>query len=297
MESILFFKEASPLFFYGLILATGLSIGSFLNVLIYRLPLIIDEECTVEVKYYLRLKLIKHDEIQVGDNKFATLGGRSYCPNCQQMVPGWFNLPVLGWFFLRGKTKCCSNKLSFRYPLIEFLAGFITVTSFLNFEVIQAAYISLAFYILISLAMIDKDKMLLPDVLVFPLLWIGVFSNINGTFIELESSIYGVLAGYLSMTIIPVVYGFITGRKGLKMGQGDVKLMAAAGAWLGPSMLPIIFLMGAVITILLLVIFRDKFYVNNELLSDKPIMPFGPGLCLGFFTCLWAQDLIVNKLY
>lgn len=292
MDAILFFKGASPLFFYSIIASLGLSIGSFLNVLIYRLPIIMEDEWADDADFYLDSKSVSHDEIPRPDKRFCTLWGRSFCTTCDKPVPGWLNVPVLAWVFLRGKSKCCNTSFSVRYPLIELITGAVTVGLFSYFNIIEAASLSAAFYFLIAMAMIDKDTMLLPDKLVLPLLWLGLIVNSFNTFVPLDSAIYGAVTGYLFMTIVPAMYGKITGRPGLMMGQGDVKLIAAAGAWLGISMLPFVFVIGTVVTVILMTTMGSKFIKNNELLSERPLMPFGPGLSAGIFICLIAQESI-----
>lgn len=294
MQEIMLFKETAPVFFYLLIAAIGLSIGSFLNVLIFRLPLIMNNDWADDAEYYLKSKKIEHSEIKKTDTRFTTLGGRSFCTSCNSQIPGWLNIPVLGWIILRGKAKCCGAPFSFRYPAIEFIAGAVTVFLFYRFQIPEAAALSLASYMLLSLAMIDRDTMLLPDIIVIPFMWVGLLVNAEGLIIPIESAVYGVAIGYFVMTVIPFLYGKITGRSGIMMGQGDVKLIAASGAWLGATMLPFVFIIGSISTIMMMLALKDKFSKKDELISDKPIMPFGPGLAAGIFLCLIFKENILD---
>jgi len=268
MSELIIFREIQPFLFFLFVAAIGLSIGSFLNVLVFRLPLIIQSECGILLS---------------DNNKYLTLGGRSYCPSCGSQIPWWLNIPVFSWLFIRGYSSCCNKKISMQYPVIEFICGLMAIIAFYEFDIVNALIVCFSFYVLLSLFLIDYKTSLLPDVLVFLFLWSGVLFNINGHFVSLEESVYGVVIGYLSMEIIPKLHILLSGKKNVFIGGGDVKLVSAAGAWLGPFGIPYVLLGAVFISILLFLLFKTK--ANKEVIGnfDQNIVPFGPGLCISIF--------------
>lgn len=217
---------------------------------------------------------------------FNLITPSSTCPHCNTQIKPWFNLPVFGWLFLRGKAACCGNKISVRYPSIELLTGLAGLVIAYYFGVTeQAALYLILTYALISLIFIDIDHMLLPDQITLPLLWLVLIASVMGLTIEPSKAIIGAAAGYLVFWSVYWVFKLLTGKEG--MGYGDFKLMAVFGALLGWQYLPMIVLMsslvGAIIGITLLSIQgKDK---------ATPI-PFGPYIAIaGWITLIWGEQI------
>lgn len=230
----------SPLFAGGLIFVLGLCIGSFLNVVIYRLPVMMqrqwDNECC-----NLNNQASKHTD------KFNLATPASRCPHCGHKIRAWENIPVLSWLLLlKGKCSNCKAPISLRYPLVELATGILSLIIFMvfgpTFKMLTALVLT---WSLIALTMIDFDTQLLPDDITLPLVWLGLLVNINGLWIPLEQAVIGAMCGYLSLWSIYWLFKLVTGKEG--MGYGDFKLLAAFGAWIGPSQLPLIILLSSVV--------------------------------------------------
>ncbi|HQV21524.1 MAG: prepilin peptidase [Moraxellaceae bacterium] len=229
----------SPLIAGGLILALGLCIGSFLNVVIYRLPVMMqrqwDNECCS-----LNQQPLKHSD------KFNLATPASRCPKCGHKIRIWENIPVISWLFLKAKCSNCHSPISIRYPLVELATGLLSVLVFIAFgptaKMVSALVLTWA---LIALTMIDFDTQLLPDDITLPLVWLGLLVNINGVWVPLEKAVIGAMCGYLSLWSVYWLFKLVTGKEG--MGYGDFKLLAAFGAWLGPTQLPLIILLSSVV--------------------------------------------------
>jgi leader peptidase (prepilin peptidase)/N-methyltransferase len=260
----------------------GLLIGSFLNVVILRVP--------ARMFYEWRCQCI--ELLESGDQKPEEQPpniwlNRSRCPGCGHPITALQNIPVLSYLFLRAKCASCQQKISFRYPLVELLTAVMFLTTAWYFgPTIQGLAALTLTGILIALTGIDMDHQLLPDNLTFPLLWMGLALSLFGVFVDPVSSIIGAIAGYLSLWIIFQLFKLVTGKEG--MGYGDFKLLAALGAWLGWEMLPLIVLfsslVGAVTGIVLLGLKRHK--------SGQP-MPFGPFIAAaGWIALIWGDQII-----
>ncbi|TRX52850.1 prepilin peptidase [Thalassomonas sp. M1454] len=284
--------EQSPSMFYTTITILGLVIGSFLNVVIYRLPKMMENEWFCECRELLADELKPVDKKQnkakqEKEPEALTLSKpASTCPKCGHKIKILENIPVLSWLFLKGKCSNCSNPISARYPIIETVSGILSLVIAMHYGVtIQTLFMLILTWSLITLTMIDFDKMILPDQITLPLVWLGLLLNLNGVFIGLEQAVVGAMVGYLSLWSIFWLFKLVTGKEG--MGYGDFKLFAVFGAWFGWELLPVLILMaslvGAVIGISLMV------FKNHE--GSKPI-PFGPYLAIaGWITALWGDSI------
>jgi leader peptidase (prepilin peptidase)/N-methyltransferase len=257
----------------------GLLIGSFLNVVIHRLPIMMQRESDNYVASESGQPLPHTD-------KYNLVVPRSACPHCGHQITALENIPVLSYLVLRGKCSQCKAPISPRYPLVEAVTGLLSFVLVWHFGSGWAGLSSLFFlYCLVAMTAIDVDTQLLPDDLTYPLLWAGLLVNLNGTFVPLHEAVIGAACGYLALWSIYWLFKLATGKEG--MGYGDFKLLAALGAWLGWSMLPTIILLssvaGAVIGIVLIVVAKRG--------RDKP-MPFGPYLALaGLIALLYGAPL------
>lgn len=264
----------------------GLLVGSFLNVVIYRLPIMMEKEWKKEcTECFPDLKSTpKTADIE---EKFNLSVPRSRCPKCNTQIKFYDNIPVISWLLLRGKCRQCSNPISFRYPAIELLSGAMCfgVSYLLPFSYFAIAAV-LFTLTLIALTFIDIDTMLLPDQITLPLLWTGLYLSLVGwSSVSLMDSVIGAMAGYLILWSIYWAFKLLTGKEG--MGYGDFKLLAALGAWLGWQQLPLIVLLssivGAIIGIAMLRAQKNGY--------DKAI-PFGPYLAIAGWICLlWGQEI------
>ena len=257
----------------------GLLIGSFLNVVIYRIPTMMQRESENYVAHESGQPL-PHPE------RFNLMVPRSACPKCGHQITALENIPVVSYLALRGKCSQCKAPISPRYAVVELLTG--VLSAWLVWRIgagVMGLAVLLFAYFLIAMTFIDADTQLLPDDLTLPLLWIGLLINLNGTFVPLADAVIGAVAGYLCLWTIFWLFKLATGKEG--MGYGDFKLLAALGAWLGWKMLPIILLMsslvGAVVGIALIVLAKRG--------RNVP-MPFGPYLAgAGMLTLLYGKPM------
>ena len=270
---------AHPAVFPWLGLAMGLCIGSFLNVVIYRLPKIMQRDWEVQCA---ELRGEKPTE----QEPFNLAQPRSRCPACAHPITALQNIPLASYLALGGKCAACGVRISPRYPLIEALSGLASAYAAWHFGFGLAAFAAMAFlWCMIALTFIDFDTQLLPDSITLPLVWVGLLLNLSGTFIDLGSAVIGAAAGYLSLWSVYWGFRILTGKEG--MGFGDFKLLAAIGAWLGWQMLPLVVLasslVGAIAGISLMLFAKHG--------RDIPI-PFGPYLAVaGTVALLWGRPL------
>ncbi len=275
--------QTIPSLFITFVTFGGLLVGSFLNVVIYRLPVIMEREWRAQC-----------DELNGNDSKqeepFTLSIPRSRCPHCGHEITALENVPVISYLLLGGKCKQCKAAISKRYPLIEALTGLLSGIVAWQFGFDWACVGGLLLtWSLIALTFIDVDHQLLPDSITLPLLWLGVLFNLFAVYTDLQSSVIGAIAGYMTLWLVFHSFKLVTGKEG--MGYGDFKLLAALGAWLGWSFLPSIVLLsslvGAVIGITL-VVFRQH-------QRDIPI-PFGPYLATaGWIALVWGEA--INTAY
>jgi leader peptidase (prepilin peptidase)/N-methyltransferase len=257
----------------------GLLVGSFLNVVIYRVPKMMQRESDNYVAAESGREL-PHTE------RFNLMVPRSCCPHCGHQITALENIPVISYLVLRGKCMLCKAPISARYPLVELLTGALSGLLIWKFGSGMAGLSTLLFlFLLIAMTFIDADTQLLPDDLTYPLLWAGLLLNLNGTFVPLHDAVIGAAAGYLILWAIYWLFKLATGKEG--MGYGDFKLLAALGAWLGWTMLPTIILLssivGAVVGICLIVFTRRG--------RNNPI-PFGPYLAAaGLIALLYGTPI------
>ncbi len=261
----------------------GLMVGSFLNVVIYRLPKMMErnwrQQCA-ELRGEAVEKL----------PAFNIATPRSVCPHCKHKITFWENIPILSYLFLRGRCHECHAPISLRYPVIEAFTGVVSGFVAWHFGFGGMMIAALIFvWALIALAMIDIDTQLLPDDITLPLMWLGILYNMYGGFTDLQSAVIGAVAGYMSLWTVYWVFKLITGKEG--MGYGDFKLLAAIGAWLGWSILPLVILfsslVGAIVGVGLIIAAR---------LNKNIMIPFGPYLAGGaLIALLWGQE--INHAY
>lgn len=265
----------------------GLCVGSFLNVVIYRLPAMLERDWRIQCHDYLEL-----GDAQI-DTKLQALSlskPDSTCPNCGHKIRAWENIPVLSYLFLKGKCSSCKSIISFRYPAIELLTGVLTVVVAWQFGVSLATFAALLLtWTLIALTLIDYDKQLLPDDLTLPLIWLGLLFSFFDVFTDTQSSLIGAMLGYMILWTVFQVFKIITGKEG--MGFGDFKLLAALGAWLGWQLLPQIILLSSLVGAI-----AGIFMLITGLTKRQQPIPFGPYLAAaGWIALIWGQD--INRLY
>jgi leader peptidase (prepilin peptidase)/N-methyltransferase len=283
----------SALLFPAVIFALCLIIGSFLNVVIHRLPIMMERDWREQCEE-LAKSAPEHD---LPEGRFNLVAPASRCPSCGSAIKVWQNIPVISYLLLGGRCANCKASISARYPVVELMSALLAAVCAwrfgFGFEAIMAVVMTVT---LIPIAMIDAETQLIPDAIVFPLIWLGLamslFHPMPGAetlFIAPKDAIVGAMAGYLSLWTVFHLFKLITGKEG--MGYGDFKLLAALGAWLGWQQLPLIILMsaavGAVVGIALMVFRKHE--------RSVPI-PFGPYLAAaGWITMLWGEQ--IRNLY
>jgi leader peptidase (prepilin peptidase)/N-methyltransferase len=272
---------AQPAVLPWVALALGLCIGSFLNVVIHRLPKMMEREWREQCA-----ELAGKPAAPAAEGRYNLLVPRSACPACSHRITALQNIPILSWLALRGKCAACGARIAARYPLVELAAGLIGAYAAWRYGPTLAALAAAAFgWALLSLALIDLDTQLLPDDITLPLLWAGLLVNFGGTLVPLGTAVIGAVAGYLALWLVYWAFKLATGKEG--MGHGDFKLLAAIGAWLGWQKLPLVILLasvvGAAVGIALMVFARHA--------REKPI-PFGPYLAAaGLIALFWGEHI------
>ena len=280
LDTIGLFHDQYPAVFSLFVFTFGTLVGSFLNVVILRLPLILEQTWQEEAALIL-------DQIPRVGPPVTLWGPRSACPSCSSTIRAYDNIPVVSFVLLQGRCRDCSTKISLRYPLIELFTGLVTLGLLvvLDWNASFAAALVLS-YGLIALTFIDIDHQILPDQITIPGIWIGLLLNLDGIFCSLEEAVIGAVAGYLSLWIVYQGFKLATGKEG--MGFGDFKVLAALGAWFGWMAVPGIVLIssaiGAIVGITLIVLGRPR---------DDAIA-FGPYLALAGFAYLLAGDFILS---
>ncbi len=268
MEQLVAFSEVYPLLWCSALLVLGFVIGSFLNVVIYRLPVML------EMQWRDEAALSVDSDVQLAQTRYDLWWPRSHCPNCHQPIALRYNVPVLGWLVLRGRSRCCNKPIAWRYPLVEVATGILFVAAGSLWPPgvsLLGALTLLAF--LIALAAIDAETLLLPDALTQPLLWLGLFINLGDAFVPLESAVIGAMAGYLALWVVYWLFKTLTGKDAL--GAGDFKLLAALGAWLGWQALPQLVLLAALGGLVMTCLWRWRRGGD----FDQPLA-FGPWLAI-----------------
>ena len=267
-----------------LALVLGLLVGSFLNVVIYRVPEGLNRNWKLQAKQMLDLPLEQGE-----GERFNILMPPSHCPSCKSAIKPWQNIPILSYVLLKGQCKHCHAAISLRYPLVELLTGLVFAVCAWKFGATWTAVAAMVFSAyLIAMIFIDADTQLLPDQLTLPLMWGGIVFHLAAYLLQadwgitnLVDSLLGAIVGYMSLWSIFQLFKLVTGKEG--MGYGDFKLLAALGAWLGISVLPIIIIMSAVVGLI--------FALIMKVAKNQP-MPFGPYLAIsGWIVLVFSQPI------
>jgi len=278
--------------FLSLIAIVSLMVGSFLNVVIHRLPIMMERQWRRDC-----LEFMADD-----DNKTAAQPGhekdnlslarpRSRCPKCSHQITALENIPIISYLVLKGKCSGCGTAISVRYPLIELITALMSVTVAWYFGFSWQMAAALLFtWAMIALTFIDTDTQLLPDSITLPLLWLGILISLFTVFVDLKTSVIGAMTGYLTLWTVYQVFKLLTGKEG--MGFGDFKLLAVLGAWMGWQSLPLIIilssLVGAVVGITLVMLRKNE--------RSTPI-PFGPYLAAaGWISLIWGNEITAAYL-
>ena len=279
----------SPLLFIAVVFAFCLVIGSFLNVVIYRLPIMMERDWREQCEEFAKSPPV----LDIPEERFDLVVPRSRCPSCGNLIKAWQNIPVISYLILGGRCANCKESISARYPVVEMMTAVLAAVCAWRFGVGWEALMAIVLTLmLVPVAMIDADTQLIPDSIVLPLMWIGLtmslFHPMEGAdtlFIAPRDAIIGAMAGYLSLWSVYQLFKLVTGKEG--MGYGDFKLLAALGAWLGWQHLHIIILMSAVVGAIVglaMMAFRNH--------GRSVPIPFGPYLAAaGWITMLWGRDI------
>ncbi len=278
--------EAWPAALFIVAGLVGLVVGSFLNVVAYRIPIMMERAWRAQCE-----ELKAHPFTpppQAADGKrFDLWWPRSACPGCGSAIAAQHNFPVLSFLWLKGRCAGCGTAIPRRYPVVEAFAGALALTTAFVFGPTVQTVAALGFgWALLALTLIDLDHKLLPDSLTLPLLWAGLLVNVPGLFAPLQASVLGAAAGYLALWSVYKLFKLVTGKEG--RGYGDFKLLAAVGAWVGWQLLPVVILLSAVVGSIVgigLMTFAGR--------SSQTAIPFGPYLAAaGFIALLWGERLV-----
>jgi len=283
--SLLDLLASSLLAFVLCTLVLGLLVGSFLNVVVYRLPKMMMRDWKAQAREVLELPAEPQTET------FNLILPHSRCPHCAHKIRAWENLPVVSYLLLGGKCSSCKAPISKRYPLVELACGLLSAFVAWHFGFgWQAGAVLLLSWGLLSMSLIDADHQLLPDAIVLPLLWLGLIVNAFGLFASLTDALWGAVFGYLALWCVFWLFKLITGKEG--MGYGDFKLLAMLGAWGGWQILPLTILLSSIVgAVLGLILLRMR---NVE--TSTPI-PFGPYLAIaGWIALLWGDQITTSYL-
>lgn len=275
MNWIDFFQSRGGIVLTGIL---GLVVGSFLNVVIYRLPIMMDRA----EKRYAREILHEEENINDTEQTFNLLFPPSACPHCNNKIRFWQNIPVISYLIQKGKCAYCSKPVSIRYLLVELLCALLSILVVIRFPDPLALGFSLLFtWILLALIFIDAEQQLLPDILTLPLMWLGFIAALLGLFTELSDSVTGAACGYLILWSVYWGFKLFTGKEG--MGYGDFKLLAAICAWQNPTMIPVILFIAALLGLL--------FALINQIKTGVA-MAFGPYLAIaGWLTFMYGGNI------
>jgi leader peptidase (prepilin peptidase)/N-methyltransferase len=279
---LIYFLQSNTAAFYITIFLWGLIVGSFLNVLIIRLPKMMHKSWRKECCEFLQINEDENAEEQPYNLVFPN----SHCPKCEHKIRAWENIPVISYLLLGGKCSSCRTPISLRYPAIELLSGILSLIVAWHFGLsIQLVPALSLTWALLALSFIDIDHQLLPDDICLPFLWLGLLCNLFYLFTDIQSSLIGAMAGYMSLWLVYISFKLVTGKEG--MGHGDFKLLALLGAWMGWQVLPLTIILssvcGAIIGISMILFGgHDK----------SKAIPFGPYLAMaGFIALIWGQQL------
>lgn len=285
-------SQNAPLF-YGLVAVISLLVGSFLNVVIHRLPIMMERSWREGLEEFQSLSDPENNASLVPSDEdvFNLAVPRSRCPSCGHEITALQNIPIISYLILRGKCSNCKTPISARYPIVEFVTMLLSLVVAWQFGPTPQALLGIvATWFLVSMTMIDFDHQLLPDTLTLPLMWIGLLAALMPVFADLQSSVIGAAAGYMVLWSVYQLFKLVTGKEG--MGYGDFKLLAALGAILGWQALPMIILLSSLVGAVL------GLAIIGLTGRDKNIpMPFGPFLATaGWIAMLWG-DAMTNWYY
>ena len=264
----------SPALFAGVCLLLGLLVGSFLNVVVHRLPVMLQRQWQVDCGG------------AAATDRYDLLAPASHCPHCKAPIAWRHNIPLLGWLWLRGRCAACKAPISARYPLLELTAGVLAAAVAVRFGpgITAVAAIGLSLTLL-TLTLIDIDHMLLPDAITLPGIWAGLLVNLGDTFTDLRSAVIGAVAGYLVLWLVYHLFKWLTGKEG--MGYGDFKLLALLGAWLGWQALPACILLASLVG----TVYGLGAILRQAQNRQQPF-PFGPFLAVaGWINLMWGEAL------
>ncbi|MGH8692509.1 MAG: prepilin peptidase [Burkholderiales bacterium] len=276
---------AQPAVFPWVALVLGLCVGSFLNVVIHRLPKMLEREWRAECA---ELAGQPAPQEPAEGRVYNLVTPRSACPACGHRIPAWENVPLVSWIALRGRCSACNSRISFRYPLVEALAGLGAAYAAWRFGASAAALGAALFvWLTIALAFIDQQTGLLPDSLTLPFVWLGLLLNLSNAFVPLHDAVIGAAAGYLSLWLVYWGYKLLTGKEG--MGYGDFKMNAAVGAFLGWKMLPLVILLSSLVG---LAFGALQMFTARGRWDAGFRFHFGPYLALaGIVAMFWGEPL------
>lgn len=284
MSNLIELFQLNSSLYLGNIFILGLLIGSFLNVVILRLPIMMQTDWKQQCCELLELD---NSEDKQNNTTFNLITPRSRCPSCNHQISAFENIPVISYLFLKGKCIECKNKISIRYPLVELTSAItVTIVAFYFGVSLQTLFAVCLTWALIALSMIDFDHQLLPDDITLPFLWLGIFLNLFNIFTDIESSVLGAIFGYGSLWLVYIIFKLVTGKEG--MGHGDFKLLALLGAWFGWQLLPLIIILSSIVGAAIgisLMIFKSK--------DRSSAIPFGPYLAIaGWVSMLWGPYIM-----
>ncbi|MBJ9976650.1 prepilin peptidase [Pseudomonas sp. S75] len=262
----------------------GLLVGSFLNVLVLRLPVMLERQWQHEAREVLGLPTVTHA-------RFDLCLPASHCPGCGHRIRAWENIPVVSYLMLRGRCSACRGRIAVRYPLVEVGSAGLSLVVAWHFGLDWAALLGLVLtWCLLALSLIDVDHQLLPDKLVLPTLWLGLLANAFGMFVPLTDAVWGAALGYLSLWSVFWVFKGITGKEGL--GYGDFKLLALLGAWGGWQVLPLTVLLASVVGVVI-----GLSLLKLKRTSLQTTLPFGPYLAIaGWIAWLWGDEIYASYM-
>ena len=269
-----------PWVFVGMALVLGLIVGSFLNVLVWRLPKMLEREWRAQARDVLGMAA------EPAGPTYNLMHPNSCCPHCNQPIRPWENIPLLSYVMLRGRCARCHEAISARYPFTELACGLISATVAWHFGLgWEAGAVMLLSWGLLAMSLIDLDRQLLPDVLVLPLLWLGLIVNGFDLRVPLLDALWGAVIGYMTLWTVFWLFKLVTGKDG--MGYGDFKLLAMLGAWGGWQILPMTLLMSSMLGVVAgLILMR----LHKSRVSTP--MPFGPCLAIaGWIALLWGGQI------
>ncbi|MDC8830175.1 prepilin peptidase [Alteromonas gilva] len=286
MQSVIDLCLSQPWFFYTLVGIVSLMVGSFLNVVIYRLPVMMERDWQREYQSYF-----SPDEPPVHTERFDLVKPDSTCPGCGHKIRFWENIPLISYALLGGQCSQCKTSISFRYPVVELLTALLSVWIAAHFGPSPEAFVGIVLtWLLVAMTFIDLDKMILPDQLTLPLLWIGLLASIYPVFVAPADAILGAAIGYLILWSIYWAFKLLTGKEG--MGYGDFKLLAALGAFTGWQGLLMIILLSSFVG----AVFGIVIMLRQKQGKDMAI-PFGPYLAIAGWLTLMYQDTITTAYF